>query len=309
LEELCLLVGGGTHLAVVLVDKRLTDPAYYEWCLAAAAGHWRHHGDESLDGQTTPRAGSDCGAASAADGGAAGSASSSPSRSVGSAGAGGAAGFGGRRGERTWHEYFAGVQSGNVGRAEGRTWQEYFGTYYMSLAPTTGAKGEGKGADGPGGAPGGEQQPRPVSLQQQAAAANGWSAYYTWWLSQGAAAGSGQQQQQQLQEAAEQLQQAAEQQPEEMQTDPPQQEAAAAVAAFVQPPPPSVTHPYLSGYAGHYLLLTGFDPATQHFWVQDPAKQSGPSLLAADLLEAGRKAFGTDEDLLLIEVPARHAAM
>jgi hypothetical protein len=58
-----------------------------------------------------------------------------------------------------------------------------------------------------------------------------------------------------------------------------------------------------AGYAGHYLLLTGYDAAARLFWVQDPAKPSGPCRLAADTLEAGRRAFGTDEDLLIIDLP------
>ncbi|KAI8465614.1 MAG: Guanylylate cyclase-domain-containing protein [Monoraphidium minutum] len=35
----------------------------------------------------------------------------------------------------------------------------------------------------------------------------------------------------------------------------------------------------------------------------DPAKPSGPSRLGAGALEAGRRAFGTDEDLLIVELP------
>lgn len=61
------------------------------------------------------------------------------------------------------------------------------------------------------------------------------------------------------------------------------------------------------GYLGHYLLLTGYDAPSAEFLYLDPAAAppaagGGASRLPAAQLDAARRAFGTDEDLLIIDV-------
>jgi hypothetical protein len=58
-------------------------------------------------------------------------------------------------------------------------------------------------------------------------------------------------------------------------------------------------HP-MAGYLGHYILLVGYDPGTRRFLVHDPDRPCGPTELDAALLEEGRRAAGTDEDLLVV---------
>jgi hypothetical protein len=44
-----------------------------------------------------------------------------------------------------------------------------------------------------------------------------------------------------------------------------------------------------------------------YFWVQDPAHSRGPVRIPVAVVESARKTFGTDEDILLIDVPAGSA--
>jgi hypothetical protein len=44
-----------------------------------------------------------------------------------------------------------------------------------------------------------------------------------------------------------------------------------------------------------------------YFWVQDPAHSRGPVRIPVSVVESARKTFGTDEDILLIDVPAGSA--
>jgi hypothetical protein len=55
-----------------------------------------------------------------------------------------------------------------------------------------------------------------------------------------------------------------------------------------------------AGYLGHYLLLVGYDEPRRCFLAHDPDKPCGPCEVDAAALEEGRRAYGTDEDLLLI---------
>jgi hypothetical protein len=64
-----------------------------------------------------------------------------------------------------------------------------------------------------------------------------------------------------------------------------QQQHTAGVVAVAAPPPSAAA-----------ASLDGF------FWVHDPAKTRGPKRVAAAVVEAARKSFGTDEDVLLIDV-------
>lgn len=67
----------------------------------------------------------------------------------------------------------------------------------------------------------------------------------------------------------------------------------------------------LDGYTGHYVVVCGYDESSDCFVVRDPAvppldanesasDASRKSFVAASALETARRAFGTDEDLLLV---------
>ncbi|KAK9813421.1 hypothetical protein WJX73_007592 [Symbiochloris irregularis] len=58
-----------------------------------------------------------------------------------------------------------------------------------------------------------------------------------------------------------------------------------------------------SSYAGHYVVLTGFLPTSDRFLMLDPALEPAALPVSSTALDAARKAFGTDEDLLLIQLP------
>ena len=60
--------------------------------------------------------------------------------------------------------------------------------------------------------------------------------------------------------------------------------------------------------AGHFIVLTGYNTASDSFLVHDPSLSAGPTSIAADLLDKARQSFGTDEDLLLLELDAVPAA-
>lgn len=55
--------------------------------------------------------------------------------------------------------------------------------------------------------------------------------------------------------------------------------------------------------AGHYVVLTSYNPATGEFLMLDPAQEAAVLPVSSKALDAARKAFGTDEDLLLIQLP------
>jgi hypothetical protein len=64
----------------------------------------------------------------------------------------------------------------------------------------------------------------------------------------------------------------------------------------------------LDGYTGHYVVVCGYDESSDCFVVRDPAVDANESasdanrksFVAASALETARRAFGTDEDLLLV---------
>lgn len=57
------------------------------------------------------------------------------------------------------------------------------------------------------------------------------------------------------------------------------------------------------GYLGHYVVLSGYDPSTRTFSVRDPAGGAGDAVaVPGAALDAARWAWGTDEDLLLVEL-------
>ncbi|KAK7290081.1 hypothetical protein RIF29_04251 [Crotalaria pallida] len=54
------------------------------------------------------------------------------------------------------------------------------------------------------------------------------------------------------------------------------------------------------GYTGHYVLICGYDAGADMFEIRDPASSKKHKMVSSKSLEEARKAFGTDEDLLLI---------
>jgi hypothetical protein len=67
-------------------------------------------------------------------------------------------------------------------------------------------------------------------------------------------------------------------------------------------PPSATTQSGVSGYLGHYIVVTAYDPASHTFTLRDPAGGPGVAAVGGDALDAARWAWGTDEDLLLVEV-------
>uniref|UniRef100_A0A2P2JJV1 Protein GUCD1 n=1 Tax=Rhizophora mucronata TaxID=61149 RepID=A0A2P2JJV1_RHIMU len=57
-----------------------------------------------------------------------------------------------------------------------------------------------------------------------------------------------------------------------------------------------------SGYAGHYVLICGYDAGADEFEIRDPASSRKHDRISSKCLEEARKSFGTDEDLLLISL-------
>ncbi|KAI5670573.1 hypothetical protein M9H77_10937 [Catharanthus roseus] len=56
------------------------------------------------------------------------------------------------------------------------------------------------------------------------------------------------------------------------------------------------------GYTGHYIIICGYDSATDEFEIRDPASSRKHERITSRCLDDARKAFGTDEDLLLISL-------
>lgn len=83
----------------------------------------------------------------------------------------------------------------------------------------------------------------------------------------------------------------------------------AAAACSLQPPaaPAAAAAAHVS-YTGHYVVLCGYDPAAGEFLVCDPASQRALQRVPAARLDAARRSFGTDEDLLLIPI-TEHALL
>ncbi|XP_039038856.1 guanylyl cyclase 1-like [Hibiscus syriacus] len=55
-------------------------------------------------------------------------------------------------------------------------------------------------------------------------------------------------------------------------------------------------------YAGHYVVICGYDAETDVFEIPDPACSRKHERVSSEHLEEARKSFGTDEDLLLISL-------
>ncbi|GLC36565.1 hypothetical protein PLESTM_000460800 [Pleodorina starrii] len=54
------------------------------------------------------------------------------------------------------------------------------------------------------------------------------------------------------------------------------------------------------GYTGHYVLVVGYDGVSQEYVVRDPAAQEPDLRVSAAALDAARRSFGTDEDILVV---------
>jgi hypothetical protein len=58
-------------------------------------------------------------------------------------------------------------------------------------------------------------------------------------------------------------------------------------------------------YVGHYIVLCGYEAALDVFHIRDPGQQHRHVCVPVSRLEAARKCFGTDEDLLICCVPGK----
>ncbi|GIM15442.1 hypothetical protein Vretimale_18213 [Volvox reticuliferus] len=54
------------------------------------------------------------------------------------------------------------------------------------------------------------------------------------------------------------------------------------------------------GYTGHYVLLVGYEAASQEYVVRDPAAERPDLRVSGAALDAARRSFGTDEDILVV---------
>ena len=86
--------------------------------------------------------------------------------------------------------------------------------------------------------------------------------------------------------------------------------AAAAATTPLTPPPPAPANQqnhhhdnhHHHGYLGHFVLLCGFDSRSNSFALRDPDGPARVRRVSARALDEARAAFGTDEDLLLVEL-------
>lgn len=58
-----------------------------------------------------------------------------------------------------------------------------------------------------------------------------------------------------------------------------------------------------SRYTGHYLVIVGYDSVTKEFSYLDPAQSPSVRTIGADHLDLARCCDGTDEDLIIIQIP------
>ncbi|KAG7608257.1 Protein GUCD1 [Arabidopsis suecica] len=61
-------------------------------------------------------------------------------------------------------------------------------------------------------------------------------------------------------------------------------------------------HSSNSCYTGHYVVICGYDAVRDEFEIRDPASSKIHERISSKCLENARKSFGTDEDLLLINL-------
>mmetsp|Transcript_82297 Transcript_82297/g.160583 ORF Transcript_82297/g.160583 Transcript_82297/m.160583 type:complete len:420 (-) Transcript_82297:206-1465(-) len=61
--------------------------------------------------------------------------------------------------------------------------------------------------------------------------------------------------------------------------------------------------PGSSRYTGHYVVVCGYDPNSRQYTYLDPAQAPALFAIDADDLDSARTSVGTDEDVIVIEVP------
>lgn len=82
-------------------------------------------------------------------------------------------------------------------------------------------------------------------------------------------------------------------------------QAAAPLGTGIPQPPPRGAASLSGGqYTGHYVLLCGYDAQADEFLLYDPAITEQRLRVPAARLDAARRYFGTDEDLLLCPIPS-----
>ncbi|KAI8923866.1 Guanylyl cyclase [Entophlyctis helioformis] len=59
---------------------------------------------------------------------------------------------------------------------------------------------------------------------------------------------------------------------------------------------------YEPEFVGHYVVLIGYDPATDMFSYRDPGTEAPLCQVSSTVLEAARMSSGTDHDLIVIKV-------
>ena len=62
------------------------------------------------------------------------------------------------------------------------------------------------------------------------------------------------------------------------------------------------THPL--HHAGHYIVVVAYCASSDSYEVRDPAAEAGHLTVPAAVLEAARRSFGTDEDIILVRTPS-----
>ena len=61
-------------------------------------------------------------------------------------------------------------------------------------------------------------------------------------------------------------------------------------------------------FAGHYVVMCGYNADTDSFILQDPAAGCCNITVTSAIFENARKAYGTDEDLLIVPLAERQVA-
>ena len=78
----------------------------------------------------------------------------------------------------------------------------------------------------------------------------------------------------------------------------------APMSAFLPPPASSFLARFVAGrsneYAGHYVLIAGMDAARDAYVVMDPARDDAEVSVPRADVDAARRSWGTDEDLIVV---------
>ncbi|KAB0791565.1 hypothetical protein PPYR_03365 [Photinus pyralis] len=60
--------------------------------------------------------------------------------------------------------------------------------------------------------------------------------------------------------------------------------------------------PWPAGYQGHYIVLCGYNKSRRKVYYRNPSFHNRVCVMSIDALEDARKSYGTDEDLILIDL-------